>query len=199
MRTINITDNTLSELIEQDPSIKEVKHLRIVGDLESEDLKTLQSELVKIEFLDISETGIEDIFNFRKLKDLKFIIIPNNTLKISRGAFSGCSSLEKIIIPNSVTEIEAQAFKCCINLSSITIPNKVTIIGNEAFYYCQSLKSVKIPSSVTHIGDAAFEECSNLSSVIIAERVSETEKKEPNCSSSSKLPTKNRKIGRAHV
>ena len=94
MKTINNTCNTLSELIEQDTSIKEVKHLRIIGNLKPADLKTLQKELVKIEFLDISETEMKEIFNFKNLKDLKFIIIPNNTLKIGNGAFHGCKSLE---------------------------------------------------------------------------------------------------------
>ena len=96
-------------------------------------------------------------------------IAPPNELptvtSISRGAFSGCSSLSSIILPGSVRSIGYGAFEYCSSLSSIALPDSVTSIDDGAFRDCSSLVSITLTSSVTSIGKGAFANCSSLTSM----------------------------------
>ena len=125
-------------------------------------------------------------------KNITKVIIPNNVIKIGKGAFRG-TSLTEVVIPDSVITIDMQAFKNCKNLTSVKIGNKVETIGNLAFKDCKNLTIVKIgnkveiidfgafqgtgliqvviPNSVKTIGDAVFSECSSLTSVTIGDNV----------------------------
>ena len=96
---------------------------------------------------------------------IRSIILPNGLEQIGKGAFGGCSRLERIDIPDSVTSIGSNAFQGCEALTSIRIPSRLTEIGKYMFYHCESLQSVAIPDSVTVINDYAFLGCSSLESV----------------------------------
>ena len=82
--------------------------------------------------------------------------IPETVIKISGGAFYGCSDLKTIIIPPKVSEIGKFTFYECASLSSVTIPDSVTSIGDYAFYECRNLTSITIPQNVTDIGENVF-------------------------------------------
>ena len=97
--------------------------------------------------------------------------------KISKDAFSGCTSLKSIVIPGSVVEIEdgedfdedegeqeddvkCGAFSNCTGLESVEIQgNALRIIGDYAFYNCTSLSNINIPSGVRSIGKQSFCNC----------------------------------------
>ncbi len=72
--------------------------------------------------------------------------IPDDILKIGRGAFAGCTELKTVNIPNSVIEIGARAFE-----------------------NCSRLKKIHIPASVQNMYFGAFKGCSDLSSITVAE------------------------------
>jgi hypothetical protein len=113
------------------------------------------------------------LYTYKGIMPVNTVInnIREDTIRITDGAFDGCTGLTSITIPASVTEISNQAFYRCENLTSITIPAGVTSIGNVAFYDCTSLTNVTIPSSVTSIGDEAFAYCDSLTSITIPSSV----------------------------
>jgi len=66
-------------------------------------------------------------------------LIPDDTLIIGVGAFSGCRGLTNIMIPDNAITIEEEAFAFCSNLTSISIMDSVTSIGDRAFDGCPNL------------------------------------------------------------
>ena len=112
------------------------------------------------------------------------ITIPADVTKISREAFSGCTSLKDITFGGSKAQwtFELAGFNSVwnditvhcsdgdaepINKSSrkIVIPSGVTAIGDYAFNYYDSLESVTIPDSVRVIGNDVFEDCYSLKNI----------------------------------
>lgn len=98
---------------------------------------------------------------------LKNITIPQGVTSMGEEAFYGCSSLESIVIPEGVTVVEYYAFRGCRALRSVTIPESVTTIERSAFYECVNLESIAIPEGVEEIKYRAFYGCINLTSVIL--------------------------------
>ena len=84
------------------------------------------------------------------------ITIPNGATAISKGVFTGKTSLINIEIPDSVTNIGEQAFKDCTNLEKAIIPNSVTTIGATAYGGCINLEEIVIGNGVTAIPDYCF-------------------------------------------
>ena len=138
-------------------------------------------------------TGVVNIPSSVKHNSVTYPVI-----KISKGAFSGCSGLTSVTIPNSIITIEESAFRNCTALttvnyyatncaencssyypvfencpkfSTLKIGSNVQTIPAYLFKDCTGLKSVDIPNSVTSIGAGAFEGCTNLKSVTIPESV----------------------------
>ena len=52
---------------------------------------------------------------------------------IEKGAFKGCSQLEKVVIMEGVTHIGEEAFSYCRKLKTVTIPKSVGMICKDAF------------------------------------------------------------------
>ena len=106
------------------------------------------------------------------------IVVPDYVTAISKGAFSGCTSLTSITLPfigmakdgTSNTHFGyifgASAYfyhddYVPTSLKTVVITGG-TSIGDRAFYGCTSLSSITIPDSVTSIGDYAFYGCTSL-------------------------------------
>ncbi len=97
--------------------------------------------------------------------------IPDGTVTVDHGAFSGCANLSKIIIPDSVTSIGANVFAYCAGLTSIVIPEGIKQIQSGAFKDCINLRRILLPKTLTSISTFAFVGCSNLRSVILPDSV----------------------------
>lgn len=105
--------------------------------------------------------------NFKRIKSLTSVTIPDSITSVTNSFFEECSGLTKVHIPSGATTIGDTAFVCCSDLTTITIPDSVTDIGNSAFYYCSGLTSVVIPSGVTNINGSAFMNCKGLTSITV--------------------------------
>lgn len=107
---------------------------------------------------------------FSGLLDLTSVSM-SNSVKYCDGAFSGCKNLTSVNLSNNL--IILGGFNDCTSLTSITIPNSVTTISNYAFYGCTGLTNITIPNSVTTISSRAFEGCSGLTNITIPNSVTE--------------------------
>jgi len=127
---------------------EDITNLKIIGNINAFDFKTMMYQMPKLEVIDLSEaTIVATITNpgqppsasdanmipataFFYYSDpatmtdwsktsLTSIILPQNLKSIGSGAFIGCSGLKTIIIPSSVTSIQSSAFEKCSGLTSI--------------------------------------------------------------------------------
>ena len=102
---------------------------------------------------------------------LETVVIPDNVITISAGAFEKCSVLTSIIIGNGVTSMGEAVFRNSDLLTDVSIGKGVVTIGNYAFWDCDGLKMIAIPSNVTTIGVGIFYHCNALESVVIGNGV----------------------------
>ncbi len=168
------TPGTLAELL-ADYDKSSITELTVIGNLNSLDIRCLNSNLRNLAILDMEHVNWEELpqNTFYGNKSLTFVKLPLTLKTIGNRAFSNCSNLTSITIPDSVTEIGYYAFYNCSSLTSVTIGNSVTSIGIDAFRGCSSLTSVTIPDSVTEIGADTFYGCSSLTSITIPDSVTE--------------------------
>lgn len=99
--------------------------------------------------------------------ELKRIELPSSLLRIDRGAFEGCKSLDSVEIPISVQQIGKKAFMDCISLKSITIPYYVDVIKDNAFNGCTSLESITIENPDITLGKDLFKNCPSIKQIIV--------------------------------
>lgn len=93
---------------------------------------------------------------FQDCKKLKEIKLPTRKMTvISKGLFSGCTSLTSIDIPSNITTINESAFYNT-GLDSIIVPNSVATIGSASLSYCVNLKKAIFPSHITKIAANTF-------------------------------------------
>ena len=101
------------------------------------------------------------------------VFVPEGVSEISRGAFSGCTSLRSISLPSTLRKIGDEAFNECVSLEGIEIPQGVDTIGENAFAKCNSLKSIDIPDSSSSYIKSLLEECPNVERVVLPYHISE--------------------------
>jgi hypothetical protein len=102
---------------------------------------------------------------------VKSVVVPENFVNISYGAFRGCANLTTISLPSTLIAIDAYAFSNCTSLSYITIPDSITSIGEGAFRGCANLTTIRLPSTLTAIDAYAFGNCTSLSCITIPDSV----------------------------
>ena len=120
-----------------------------------------------------SEFVIENGKLLKYLGKSEIVEIPDEVIKIAKGAFKGCSSLQKISLPKNLKEIPPSMFEGCGKLSSINIPDGVVKIGDRAFDSCKSLDDVIIPNSVTTLGSKVFHGCFFLRDIKLSDNLIE--------------------------
>ena len=108
---------------------------------------------------------------FKDFKNLKSVIIEEGAFGISKGAFSGCSSLESITMPNSITMVEDDAFLGA-NDNIFYKDNNCYYLGNENNHYLVLVKNTnlnieqfEINTNTSVIAGGAFENCNKLESI----------------------------------
>lgn len=135
---------------------------------------------IDVEYLDLSEWGKTQFtgsFYFADMKNLKEIVLPNNSFAIGDDAmFANCDNLTTITwgTNTTVTAIGKKAFCNCFKLKQECIQqmiNEVSAtgtggngivygkIGDEAFYQCREIETITIPTNISVIGYKAF--CQN--------------------------------------
>ncbi len=186
----------LSELFDVDYST--ITLLKIIGPLNSDDIKTLRNILGdgddykgQLVTLDLSEAIIVEgggyyyysgkyyrtknneigEYMFECCQGLKSIKLPNNVTVIREGAFCYCYDLVKVDFGNGVTTIGNYAFRYCYELAKLTIPDNILEIKSHAFRNCRSLSTVEIGDGVTIIGESAFSTCESLSKISFGKKL----------------------------
>lgn len=171
-----------TEILYNVNSVKDVRNLKVIGDLNDEDMTRL-TMLTNAHYIDLSEAtctagvpergfyshawlhtlhlaeGIKSIGASAFSKSvLENITLPSTLESINSDAFFE-SNLKSIEIPNSVTSMGNQVFYGCNNFENVIYSNGVTSVPNGTFYNCHNLKPFEIPEGVTTIGYRAFVNC----------------------------------------
>lgn len=134
----------------------------------------------EVEFLELKEWGKTQFtgsFYFADMKNLKEIVLPNNSFAIGDDAmFANCDNLTTITwgTNTTVTAIGKRAFSNCYKLKQECIQRMINEvsdtgtggngivygkIGDEAFYQCLEIETITIPTNISVIGYKAF--CQN--------------------------------------
>lgn len=145
------------------------------GDYES--FKEIRNEVEKLVLSEWGKTQFTGSFYFADMKNLKEIVLPNNSFAIGDDAmFANCDNLTTITwgTNTTVTAIGKKAFSNCFKLKQECIQqmiNEVSAtgtggngivygkIGDEAFYQCREIETITIPTNISVIGYKAF--CQN--------------------------------------
>lgn len=111
--------------------------------------------------IDLSEFEYIDYYNFSNT-NIKEIILPNSSNKITQRAFEGCNELEYVDIPETINVIENNAFKNCSNLKSVILNNSDIAISSGTFSGCVALECIINANNIKNIGRNAFTNCDKL-------------------------------------
>jgi len=152
-KPIRVSTGTISSIFENHPEFKDTEYVCLVGTINREDLIFVKDNFTKMTDLDLTDALIcEESENFEQkvpdaiFKDykgaMKEILLHDEINTIGKGAFSGCSSLNRISFPIGLTNIEDQAFEGCTSLESIAIKENLQKIGYHAFNGCTNLNTV---------------------------------------------------------
>lgn len=180
--TINVeTQGTLSSLIAETKKDL-ITDLKLTGEINYKDVSFI-SKMRSLENLDIKDVNLDydyKVFGITGFEgcQIKNIILPMETTKIGRSAFSGCRRLETVTLFDGIKEIGDEAFAGCHALSALDLPNSLETIGSAAFQFCTKLKSIIIPNSVTSIKEpyysyssGTFDNCTSLETIILPENI----------------------------
>lgn len=149
--------------------------------LQSNDHKCLDSIRNEVEYLELRDWGKTQFtgsFYFADMKNLKEIVLPNNSFAIGDDAmFANCDNLTTITwgTNTTVTAIGKRAFSNCSKLKQEYIQKMINEvlptgtdgngsivygkIGDGAFFKCLEIEEITIPTNISVIGDEAF--CQN--------------------------------------
>ena len=149
--TVHVTEpGTLKSLL-TDEQMRTVISLKVTGNINGDDIRTIDASMLVVERVDLSDTDITGSGSFS-----------------GAGLLYGKQTLKEIIYPESCTNIGANAFSYCTNLETVSFGqnSKLQTIGDGAFAGCTSLKEIEIPASITVLYLSAFSECDNLKTII---------------------------------
>ncbi len=95
------------------------------------------------------------------------VILGDNVMVISRGAFYGCDSLTDITMGENVVSIEDFAFYSCEKLKQIDVSTALLSLGEQAFGDCKSLITFTISKNLNELGTAPFAGCESLQEIFV--------------------------------
>jgi len=99
---------------------------------------------------------------YRYEGDAAELILPENITRILKGAYAGCTGLERIELPDGLWRIDSNAFEGCSSLQRIVLPNSVEGIGEQVFLNCTGLKEVVLSDNMTSLPPETFQTCTAL-------------------------------------
>lgn len=137
--TVHVTEpGTLKSLL-TDEQMRTVISLKVTGNINGDDIRTIDASMLVVERVDLSDTDITGSGSFS-----------------GAGLLYGKQTLKEIIYPESCTNIGANAFYGCRNLKTVIAPG-VRVIGSKAFYNCYNLTDLTM-SSLMYSASAVFKD-----------------------------------------
>ena len=93
---------------------------------------------------------------FERVRDeLTSLTISDNVEELKNNAFWGMRDLMYVTLPKNLVKIGEGAF-AYTGIEKIEIPESVEYIGDGAFYYAENLKKVNMPKGLKFLGKNAF-------------------------------------------
>lgn len=108
---------------------------------------------------------------YPKGRTVEEITIPDYTVRIGYGAFTGMTGLKSVTMNEGLQQITGWSFGYCTALETVNFPSTLYYIGVTSFKDCTALTELVIPDSVTTIDNAAFYCCSALKKVTLGSQV----------------------------
>ena len=96
--------------------------------------------------------------------EITSVEIPSG-VKVTAGAFKGCTALVSVKLPDDMTVLPADLFYGCTSLKTIVLPENCAVISAGAFYGCSALVSIEIKAELTAVEQFAFAGCDALATV----------------------------------
>lgn len=138
--TVHVTEpGTLKSLL-TDEQMRTVISLKVTGNINGNDIRTIDASMLVVERVDLSDTDIASAGSFS-----------------GYGLLYGNQTLKEIIYPESCTDIAANAFYGCRNLRTVIAPG-VRRIGSKAFYNCFNLIDLTISSLMKNETSSVFKD-----------------------------------------
>lgn len=162
-----------TEILYNVNSVKDVRNLKVIGDLNDEDMTRLMM-LSNAHYIDLSEATCtanvpKEAFRCTSLPYLHHFIFAEGITELDERALYD-SNVETITLPSTLKKIGYQAMNGT-NVKSLYIPDNVTEIGTYAFAYSRSLTDVHYSTSMTYIPSYAFEHSFHLNTINIPEGI----------------------------
>lgn len=158
-----------------------VKNLKVTGQINATDFYFMRDKMDILQALNLKEVKIvaegeyaADVIPNRAMNEkgsLMRLVLPDQIIKIDKGAFNECSNLVgSLIIPEGVTHIEGGAFSGCKSMTgTLSLPSTLEYIGGTqyageggAFRECGFSCNLILPSKLKVISREAFYCCFNL-------------------------------------
>ena len=111
--------------------------------------------------------------DFKLMKLLQTVELPDTLKTIDKSAFSGCSKISSIEIPASVVNIGGGAFLGCTGLKTVKLDNCDMTWDGWTFSGCTDLQTIEFGNSVKAIPRYMFNDCEKLDNVILPDSVTE--------------------------
>lgn len=111
--------------------------------------------------------------DFKLMKLLQTVELPDTLKTIDRSAFIGCSKISSIEIPASVVNVGGGAFLGCTGLKTVKLDNCDMTWDGWTFSGCTDLQTIEFGDSVKSIPKYMFNDCKKLDNVILPDSVTE--------------------------
>jgi hypothetical protein len=192
IQIIDMNAGQLSVLL-NDSLKNALTRLKIIGEIDARDFKTMRDSMPKISDIDLSEAAIKSYSGYlgtsynsgshdypsnvipesalgtnnfwEYTSKINTIKLPFNIVGIGNYAFYNCDNLIDFNFPKALKAIGNFAFLRCNKLESIVLPSEIDTIGIYAFYRCLGLKSIELPDNLKKIFSCTFTNCSSLTYV----------------------------------
>lgn len=122
----------------------------------------------------IFNEGLKEIgeFVFSNNTALQSIALPQTLIKMGKGAFWECPSLERIDSFGGLVEINNRCFHNC-GMKTLSLGGNIKKICDEAFCFSNKLEEFVACDGLEAIGKDAFQCCKNLKKISLADTVKE--------------------------
>ena len=108
---------------------------------------------------------------FYKCFSLRWIALPPDTVRIERGTFAYCKSLEISSLPVCLEYIGEYAFYGCESIKNLHAGLNLQSVGAYSFAHCVLLESIELPDTLERVDMSAFSYCESLKDVYFSDSV----------------------------